>query len=135
MAKATQQLKPTTRIHRFLEKNLPEYQRKHLVGVAAFYLSQVTPAGQPFPPTETVWKDDRTFEDFCFFITIEWQGAEGLGEKTLSAVLPKLKEKPVDHGVCSCGGRFVVRTNRAEKNKFLGCANYPKCRNTKNIPQ
>lgn len=34
---------------------------------------------------------------------------------------------------CSCGGNLVVRKNKANGNKFLGCTNYPKCTKTKSI--
>lgn len=39
---------------------------------------------------------------------------------------------PFDHedGHCSCGGHTVRRENRATKQQFYGCSNFPKCTNT-----
>ncbi|MBI2170316.1 MAG: topoisomerase DNA-binding C4 zinc finger domain-containing protein [Actinobacteria bacterium] len=34
---------------------------------------------------------------------------------------------------CRCGGRFVVRTRRADGKKFLGCSGFPRCRNTRDL--
>lgn len=31
---------------------------------------------------------------------------------------------------CSCGGKMSVRTNSRDNSKFMGCSNYPKCKNT-----
>ena len=46
----------------------------------------------------------------------------------------KLKQKlrkKAQHGVCSCGYPFMPRTNSANGNNFLGCWNFPVCKNTK----
>ena len=32
-----------------------------------------------------------------------------------------------------CGGRLRIRTNRREKNQFLGCSKYPECKFTEEI--
>lgn len=37
------------------------------------------------------------------------------------------------NGKCSCGGAFKERINSSNGNNFLGCSNYPKCKNTKQI--
>lgn len=34
---------------------------------------------------------------------------------------------------CTCGHRMMKRTNRATKEEFYGCTNYPKCKNTSKI--
>lgn len=33
---------------------------------------------------------------------------------------------------CSCGGKFVKRTNKSSREEFYGCSRYPKCKKTKN---
>lgn len=38
-----------------------------------------------------------------------------------------------EHGVCDCGHDFVIRTNKSNGEKFLGCSNYPKCKKTKQL--
>lgn len=35
------------------------------------------------------------------------------------------------HGHCSCGYDWAIRTNSKDRTQFLGCSNYPKCRKTK----
>ena len=37
------------------------------------------------------------------------------------------------HGKCSCGCPWTIRKNRSSNQEFLGCSNYPKCKNTKSI--
>lgn len=37
------------------------------------------------------------------------------------------------HGKCPCGSIWVIRQNTKDKKKFLGCLQYPKCKNTKSI--
>lgn len=37
------------------------------------------------------------------------------------------------HGKCSCGSDWKIRTNKTNNTQFLGCSNYPKCKNTKSI--
>lgn len=37
------------------------------------------------------------------------------------------------YGVCSCGSSFQIRKNKSNGKEFLGCINYPKCKNTKSI--
>lgn len=33
-----------------------------------------------------------------------------------------------------CGHNLVVRTNSAEGSRFLGCADFPRCRHTQPLP-
>lgn len=35
------------------------------------------------------------------------------------------------YGKCDCGKPMCVRINKTSKETFLGCTNYPKCKNTK----
>jgi len=37
------------------------------------------------------------------------------------------------YGKCSCGNTWILRKNNNTNIDFLGCSNYPKCKNTKNI--
>lgn len=39
------------------------------------------------------------------------------------------------HGKCSCGSIWIIRHNSKTKNDFLGCLQYPKCKNTKSITE
>lgn len=41
--------------------------------------------------------------------------------------------KSAKHGLCTCGFPFEKRLNAQTKKSFLGCKNYPKCKNTKSI--
>lgn len=43
------------------------------------------------------------------------------------------KQKAFDdkHGLCPCGSRLTIRKNRKNNTDFLGCLQYPKCKNTK----
>jgi hypothetical protein len=45
------------------------------------------------------------------------------------------KEKQFDekHGLCPCGSRWQIRKNKSNGQEFLGCINYPTCKNTKSI--
>lgn len=36
---------------------------------------------------------------------------------------------------CTCGKMMVFRINKTTKKEFLGCSNYPKCKNTKSISE
>jgi len=39
-------------------------------------------------------------------------------------------------GTCpECDGDMLVKTNRHTGHQFLGCANYPECRHTDQIPE
>lgn len=44
-------------------------------------------------------------------------------------------EKPAkkEAGACKCGGKFVLRQNRKNKEYFYGCSNYPKCTKTRKV--
>ena len=37
------------------------------------------------------------------------------------------------YGKCPCGCIWTIRKNSINKKEFLGCINYPKCKNTKNL--
>jgi topoisomerase-like DNA binding C4 zinc finger protein len=43
----------------------------------------------------------------------------------------RLEAQPGDR--CLCGGTFKVRRRKADGVRFLGCANYPKCRETRTL--
>lgn len=61
--------------------------------------------------------------------------------KKILAELPEIKEalekkyekRAFPNGKCSCGHAFIKRTNKVNGEQFLGCSNYPKCKNTKSI--
>jgi ssDNA-binding Zn-finger/Zn-ribbon topoisomerase 1 len=36
-------------------------------------------------------------------------------------------------GKCSCGSPMQIKKNRNTNQEFLGCSNYPKCKNTRNL--
>lgn len=37
------------------------------------------------------------------------------------------------HGTCSCGSDWTIRKNKSTNQEFLGCSNYPICKNTKSL--
>ena len=37
------------------------------------------------------------------------------------------------YGKCSCGSHWTIRINKTNNKEFLGCSNYPHCKNTKTI--
>lgn len=41
------------------------------------------------------------------------------------------KREQEKYGFCYCGFPFSIRTNHATLQQFLGCSNYPECKNTK----
>ncbi len=48
----------------------------------------------------------------------------------------KHKEKKLfveKNGKCGCGCHWKIRKNKTNNQEFLGCANYPKCKNTKSL--
>jgi hypothetical protein len=56
---------------------------------------------------------------------------EGISKRQQSVID---KEKHLFRfGKCECGSPMCERTNKANGQKFLGCTNYPKCKNTKPI--
>ena len=121
-----------SRLHEFLECNLPEYQRKDALAVCKFYLEirEVT-AKKPFVELFKRWND------FKQFIIVDWQGfeKESFTRQTKpSQVSHSVKVANVakaEHGYCSCGKPYVVITNRKNGNEFLGCSGYPNCKETK----
>ena len=38
-------------------------------------------------------------------------------------------------GDCSCGGKLVKKYSRRNKQTFIGCSKFPKCRNTYSLPK
>lgn len=58
--------------------------------------------------------------------------------KTYAKKMRKAKKERAEfnakYGFCDCGYKLVLRTNKAQSRKFLGCSNYPKCKKTKSIP-
>lgn len=126
-------------LHLFLDNNLPEYEHKDLLRILRFYLQhRGLSAKRPIRTTIS------HFADFSTFLCIDWQGVDIIPlDKCRKKKSPKKKPVqkededhwvPETHGSCSCGGNFVIRTNRQKGNKFLGCTNYPRCRNTQNYP-
>lgn len=116
-------------LHRFYEANLSEYKRKDLVAVTAFFVEQIgANKGKPLREALKNWKRLRQF------VAIEWQGAAEISNKPLPVVRNQVAA-PVkeDYGACPCGGRMVKRQNATKKNYFLGCSNYPKCKNTNSL--
>jgi len=57
-------------------------------------------------------------------------GAKGKGKGKAGGSRPKAI--PTDRTCPDCGGTLLIRSGR--RGKFLGCANYPKCRHTENLP-
>lgn len=39
------------------------------------------------------------------------------------------------YGKCPCGCNWQIRKNRSNNQEFLGCINYPTCKNTKAMPK
>ena len=37
------------------------------------------------------------------------------------------------HGKCPCGSIWTIRKNKTNNKEFLGCINYPQCKNTKSL--
>lgn len=82
--------------------------------------------------------------------SVIWDVAEGrpVGgrKKTLriktwrSNLIPKLNELAEEaHSMVtmcdSCGSHMVIRKNSKTDEEFLGCSEYPDCKNTKNLPE
>lgn len=47
--------------------------------------------------------------------------------------LRKIALLELQYGRCVCGALFTPRYNKTTKKVFLGCSNYPNCKNTKII--
>ncbi len=45
----------------------------------------------------------------------------------------KKKKFIEQYGICPCGCNWQIRKNKTSRQEFLGCVNYPKCKNTKSI--
>lgn len=113
-------------IHVFLECNLPEYERRDVLRVLKFYVSEEYGSTKR-PIVRTL----SNFQRFKVWITKDLQGIEKISNKKLPKVKPDSHEEddePLQR--CKCGSHMVIRTNREKGNKFYGCSNYPECRNT-----
>lgn len=53
------------------------------------------------------------------------------GEKKRRVQQSRQAEFDKVNGKCSCGSRWTLRTNKITNEQFLGCLQYPKCKNTK----
>lgn len=58
---------------------------------------------------------------------------EGVSRRQQSAI-DKEKHR-FRNGKCKCGSAMVIRENKSTNKQFLGCINYPSCKNTAPIPQ
>lgn len=121
-----------SRLHEFLECNLPEYERKDALAVCKLYLEI-----RELKPKKPFVELFRRWNDFKNFIIVDWQGFEEESftrqkkpsQPSHHAKVAKVAK--VEHGLCTCGMPFVVRTNRKNGNEFLGCSGYPNCKETK----
>lgn len=112
-------------LHRFYESNLPEYKRMDLISVTKSFLKLMgKSAKKPFKAAL------NNFQDFKRFVAVEWQGAEISTERL---PVEHVAAPENEHGACHCGGRMVKRRNAKKGNYFLGCSNYPRCKNTENL--
>jgi hypothetical protein len=103
-------------IHAFLEANLPGYERKDQLKVCEFFLDMMgLPVHMPLRNVALY------FDNFKKFVCIDWQGQE---ERQYTV-------QPTGHGQCVCGGTFKKRKNSRDNTFFLGCSNYPLCKNTR----
>lgn len=55
------------------------------------------------------------------------------GERKRQAARTKKKEFDEKNGKCPCGCSWEIRVNKSSGKPFLGCCNYPKCKNTKSL--
>lgn len=110
-------------VHKFLEENLPDYERRDIIQICKFYLKQ-----RKAPTKKMLVGVYSRFKDFKRFIVYDWQGfeADGMAKKTF---VPKPKV------YCTCKAKMVVRTNRETGDKFYGCSTYPRCKETKDLEQ
>lgn len=106
-------------LHLFLENNLPEYQRADVGRICSFFLEE-----RGVKPRDPINQVLGRFKEFKQFIAGDWQGQDIVDPKDY-------RRKKHPHGTCTCGGFFVIRTNRKDGNQFLGCSNYPRCKTTK----
>jgi len=76
----------------------------------------------------------ETGEDWHNIVNSFWDGFKGLLEKA-DASSVTMKEPPVVTDIIceKCGGKMLLRDGRY--GKFLGCENFPKCRNIKAIEE
>lgn len=58
----------------------------------------------------------------------------------INQINPKTKPKDISNDVIAkdrpctmCGGRLIQRKSRTSENYFMGCSNYPNCKNTEKI--
>lgn len=60
---------------------------------------------------------------------IDQADAQRRHNNTVKKQKHKLRKK-AKHGICSCGYPFVLRRNSSNGTQFLGCWNFPVCKNT-----
>lgn len=108
-------------LHRFLECNLPEYERSDLLEVCKFYLKS-----REIQYSKTYVEVFNRLQDFKTFIIQDWQGRD---KERFTRDVQSVQVKE-NFGRCTCGRRFVKRKNKKNGNEFLGCSGYPKCNNT-----
>lgn len=112
-----------SKLHKFLECNLPEYERKDLLVICKLFLKvREIKTGAPYKEVF------NRLQDFKDFIITDWQGEQKESFKRIQA-----HGVVEDYGRCTCGKRFVKRVNKLKGNEFLGCSGYPKCKNTKQL--
>ncbi|GAF66437.1 hypothetical protein BTS2_3338 [Bacillus sp. TS-2] len=54
--------------------------------------------------------------------------AQGVDQPKPGQTLANVKAKNIS---CDCGAAMIVKKNRINQNRFYGCSDYPKCRNTR----
>lgn len=121
-------------LHRFYESNIPGYERKDVLRISRFFLSQMKIAAKkPYIQIE------KYFDRFKEFVAVDWFGWDEIGTKKMPPIPVATGTKPRKgkknkgrkYRQCKCGGFMVRKQNRETKEYFLGCSTYPKCRNTK----
>lgn len=108
-------------LHKFYEANLPEYDRADISDVNKFFLDQMG-----FNTKKPIKVILNNLQQFKRYVCNTWQG---------QPIFPDMIEKPVSYGFCSCGGAMIRRQNKQKGNYFLGCSNFPGCRNTQPLDE
>lgn len=125
----------STTIDAWLTANLPGYRIEDFIKIDKWWRSV----------TGNVTGIRKNWAEFKTWLVNDWLGAEyemepyvepaPLTEQQKANIKEWIKNVEADRekGACSCGGRFVLRTNRAKGNQFYGCSNWPQCTKTKQI--
>jgi len=90
----------------------------------------------PLPQKERITKTNRVCEACkAPIIQLRFKG-RNFSDLCLNPRCPKITEQPSSLiGKCpKCGNDMVVRTSRSGE-RFVGCTNFPKCKNTYSLPQ